>query len=333
MKNPAMLALRLQLSTPSAELDVDWPAPVRTLGGAVRTLLHDISGVGPSQKKGATVLNDLTLRGPALHFDFSGTGEFVRLLPWPAHVLCCSEGQALPFADRPTPGEPFWLPPLSAGWLTCEDFFVVASCAGSARQFLPDAQLKQRSAALALELQLWAKFSHKQDCYAADSVAMLAQLGAQLAQPTPARLGTYGPPLQVSAMPASPLTLPPLGEARRCYLIFCTHADFDGDWKPQDFTLLTRPDGRTVWRGHLRGASAVLIDILAAYMPPMLQESGWDSNLQRARPLRHLVAAGSAWRCEIVAGNAEQLPYQQLGLAPELGRGEFVLVPDAGSLA
>ena len=60
----------------------------------------------------------------------------------------------------------------------------------------------------------------------------------------------------------------------------------------------------------------------------MVDESGWDSSARQARPVRHLVAAGSVWDCEIVAGDMQKLPDQQLGLARQLGRGEFVVLPN-----
>lgn len=325
MQNPAMLTLHMQFT--SATRDLHWPPPVRTLGGALRTLLHEISGVGPSHKKGGTALNSLTLRGPYLLQ--AQHGSWQRLLPWPAHMLCCADGQALPLNGPDSYGEPFYLPAYHTGFLPYPALLALASKAQRPQNWLAHDALA--SANLALEMQVWAKFSKLHGGYTAQDLDYLQQLRELLAAPQTTHFGMHGPQLEVRlcAQPVSPVpnAVTDTVASKRFCLMLTTHADFAGDWKPDDFILVRRADGRNVWRGHLRGASNVLIDILAAYLPPMVDESGWDSSARHARPVRHLLAAGSVWDCELVAGEMHQLPDQQLGLARQLGRGEFVVLP------
>lgn len=336
---------------PGQQVWSQFPAPVRTLEGAVRTLLHDLSGIGPNDYGAHHALKSLRWRGPYLYCRERGQ----RLLPCPAHVL----------ARLGMPG-PLWL--AHADWLellwgakgdkgakllaspgvkqTAADLFT-----WQARR---DAFYLQMRAGLCFELELYVPYARRSQGWELASCEVLAQLQDYLARGTRLlQCGMRQQLMQLSCLP--PYTAPARPGAARdqsasaqdWYLVLITPADFGGGLQPQNFQVEQTAEGEG-WRwqwagagwerqqqrqmsGFPNAADGRCWQILEQYVWPSRYEAGWDSARSRPRPARVLQDAGSSWRCRLLqgrveAGEEEDQP-QQIGLGRELGRGEFVLVP------
>jgi hypothetical protein len=322
-------------ATPAGGAGAALPPPMRTLAGAARTLLHTLTGIGPSHKRGGTALNSLCLRGPYLTVDFARTGQYQRLYPWPAHLLVPLDGaaqhdcwlaeadfirwQAQPALDRAAP----------ANCLRGDGYLyrrAISDHASGQASYLHLAQ------SLAFEVEVFAPWSPSQADRHGDTCAALAQLRAHLQAASGAvRLGARGPLVQVHLVQADQAHQPlaqagmaaPLGE--RVLILFATHADFAGDWKPRNFRLQQDASGHSKWQGFADAAHGVELAIMQTACHPNIMEAGWDSSTDQPRSPRALLPAGSVWFCQVLRGQAAALQGAQLGTGRELGRGEIAL--------
>lgn len=360
--------LRPQGGPGGVQLQSVFPPPARTVEGAIRTLLHDMTGTPPSHKNGRTAINTLCMRGPYLTYEING--HYQRLYPWPAHILCHPDGHQAALTPSKTAFETdlgqVFLPQLPNGlkgyrapqdrWLPASEFFRLladpqyrpANCfAGEGTLYQREARLGigrdnlARSASesqlyqtshirpapgLAFELGLQAPCSKVTGNVDSEAEQALTDLQACLSNGAIVRLGSEGRSAHLSVVQknaADRELAQPLGA--QVVLAFTTHADFEADWKPNNFQPWVDATNNLTWRGFADAASGVELEIVSAVNRKYLREGGWDSSEALSRPARALLPAGSVWFCRVLRGDASVLQARQLGVGRELGRGEFAL--------
>lgn len=142
------------------------------------------------------------------------------------------------------------------------------------------------------------------------------------------RLGAEGRFAHFSTIPAKGLPdLPaPPADAAGLMLILLSPALFRDGWVPDGLKRV--PDGSlTVWEGELH---AVGMRLVCAVTGKPVREGGWDMANHMPRPLVSMVPAGSCYFVELPQGTnlqeaARQLHGRQIGQEQELGRGQIAV--------
>ena len=110
-------------------------------------------------------------------------------------------------------------------------------------------------------------------------------------------------------------------------LHFLTSADFEGAMFPKDFEKTTF-DGATVWQGDI---NAIGVRIVSAVVGKVHREGGWDMQKHQPSPVKSYIPAGSAWFCQTLDAELTwdilktQLHGQCIGVDSAYGRGQILL--------
>lgn len=309
-----------------------FPPPARTLLGAWRYFLHDVSGILPAARDGSQALKPLRIRGPYLRL-----GQ-TRLLPYPiypglADVL--SQAESVPMECAPR----YWL--RAQDWPARPD--ALADCALDAARDLTSphrrdgVQALRLHEALAFDLFCYVTPQHAarwpQACEVLQQVAsFLSRYGAQeitLGKNTTAQLSlcaTWDAPatpwLALPAPSPSPSTSSS-NQATDQMLCFVQPADFNGAVLPANFTQQANGN----WRGFADAALGLELEIIDQWHAPLTLQAGWHMQHSHPRPSRALLPAGSLWHCKLLRGQVQDLHGLQWGSGRELGRGEAYCMP------
>ncbi|MFN0162409.1 MAG: type III-B CRISPR module-associated Cmr3 family protein [Burkholderiales bacterium] len=197
--------------------------------------------------------------------------------------------------------------------------------------------LRHTGVPFAVEVDLELRASHKQpSADRGQAQFMLDRASARLEHQVIARFGAEHRVGAYAVTPPSAAVPPPVrAVGERVLIMFTTHADFGGDWKPAHFRA-DSAQGADAWSGWINlrvpGATgaletrAVHLSIISAVIGKAVRESGWDVAENRPRPAVSLVPAGSAWFClTSTPQTAALLHGAQLGNAIPLGRGEIAV--------
>ena len=110
-------------------------------------------------------------------------------------------------------------------------------------------------------------------------------------------------------------------------LHFLTPADFEGEMFPKDFKK-TMLDGETVWQGDINDIG---VRIVSAVLGKVHREGGWDMQKHQPSPVKSYIPAGSAWFCQAIDSELTwetlntQLHGQCIGVDSAYGRGQVLL--------
>ena len=110
-------------------------------------------------------------------------------------------------------------------------------------------------------------------------------------------------------------------------LHFLTPADFEGQMFPESFEKTTF-EGATVWQGVI---NAIGVRIVSAVVGKVHREGGWDMQKHQPSPVKSYIPAGSAWFCQTLDAELTwdilktQLHGQCIGVDSAYGRGQILL--------
>jgi len=336
----------------SQELSSLFPPPVRTVAGAIRTLIGEAQDVDwerfaqageyPDLKQQIGVDHDLGLlkiTGPyplwkgerlypvPLHL-LAKAGEYVFLKP--GDPVACDLGKVrLPKLEKSLPGAK----PLDTAWLNGADLQRVLSHESPKTVYhakdLYDTEPRlgiarnhaQRTVAEGLLYQT----RHVRPRFELAMGATVRGIAPELHPDRGViRFGGEGRAGAVTVADASPQLPTPQVNGQNLLLMLLTPADFGGGWLLPGFEPDMEGDIK-VWRGRVHGVELMLH---SAVLGKAAREGGWDLLHQRPRPVVSLIPAGSVYFCT-VAGDPkaaiDALHGQHTGHDTALGRGELAV--------
>ena len=348
----------------ASELSSLFPPPIRTLAGALRTLIGDQLEIDWQTLQSATQpdfdfvtelgdaqsLGDLQLNGPWINID----GQ--RLYPAPFFLM--QKGNEL---KRLAPGSPVRcdlgtvrlpaLPKGSEGFKNLEQHWITAE---SMRQCLNDSvpadriyssdDLFSHEARLGIARDNATRSVEDGKLYQTQhlrlrenvSVGLLVKKLSTLAQSilakkTVLRLGGEGrmaaleATQQAQAFPYAKQN--PNAKVASFLLHFLSPADFEGEMFPKGFEKIT-VEGLTVWQGVINDIG---VRIESAVLGKVHREGGWDMQKHQPSPVKSYIPAGSAWFCRAIDPELtwetlhEQLHGHCMGVDSAYGRGQVLL--------
>ena len=116
-------------------------------------------------------------------------------------------------------------------------------------------------------------------------------------------------------------------KVERFVLHFLTPADFEGEMFPKGFKK-TMLDGETVWEGVI---NTIEVRIVSAVLGKVHREGGWDMQKHQPSPVKSYIPSGSAWFCRAVDSELTwetlntQLHGHCIGVDGAYGRGQVLL--------
>lgn len=327
-------------SVGSHELASLFPPPVRTLAGAVRTLVGETQGVDWDKFKNNSGhylrniigygddLGPIKFDGPWLELNRE------RLYPAPAFLLArdtddkreykrfvigepvLSDLDRVLFPEVPEREKGFAA--LRNAWLTTRGLeCVLAGETVNDSMIRECKQLYDEEPRLGIARNNRLRTAQDQMLYTTRHVRPKRELAVVLGVkdldpvylptgPSIVRLGGEGRSAALSYFKASDPLLhlcpTPNNRTRGLILFLLTPADLDGEWIPPGF-VVDNQNGVTRWRGCIEG---VELFILSAALGKIQREGGWNQATSTPQPMRSLIPAGSAWYCTTIPDNADK---------------------------
>lgn len=349
----------------ASELSSLFPPPIRTLAGALRTLIGDQLDINWTTLKSATQadfnfvaelgdaqgLGELCLNGPWINFDeqrlypaplyLMQKGNELKRLALGSSVRCDLGSVRLPALPKGSQGfknlEQHWI--TDEGMRRCLEGHVPTDKIYSSDDlFSHEARLgiARDNATRSVEDGKLYQTQHlrlKEDVSVGLLLKNLSTVAKDiLTQPnTLLRLGGEGRMAaletkhQAQALPF--VNTNSNAKVEGFLLHFLTAADFEGEMFPKGFEKIT-VEGLTVWQGVINDID---MRIESAVVGKVHREGGWDMQKHQPSPVKSYIPAGSAWFCraidpELTWGTLhEQLHGHCIGVDSAYGRGQVLL--------
>ncbi len=349
----------------ASELSSLFPPPIRTVAGALRTLIGDQLKINWQTLQSATQpdfnfvselgdaqgLGELSLNGPWINFDdqrlypaplylMKNEHELKRLAP--GSIVRCDLGSVrLPALPKDSKG----FKNLEQRWITAEgmrrcleghvptdkiytsdDLFSHEARLGIARDNATRS-VEDGKLYQTQHLRLKEKVSVGLLVKNLSSVAkdILTQPNTLLRLGGEGRMAALKAQEQAQAFPF--VNAKANAKVERFVLHFLTPADFEGAMFPKDFEKTTF-DGATVWQGVINDIG---LRIISAVVGKVHREGGWDMQKHQPSPVKSYIPAGSAWFCRAVDSELTwetlntQLHGHCIGVDSAYGRGQLLL--------
>ena len=349
----------------ASELSSLFPPPIRTVAGALRTLIGDQLKINWQTLQSATQpdfnfvselgdaqgLGELSLNGPWINFDdqrlypaplylMKNEHELKRLAP--GSIVRCDLGSVrLPALPKDSKG----FKNLEQRWITAEgmrrcleghvptdkiytsdDLFSHEARLGIARDNATRS-VEDGKLYQTQHLRLKEKVSVGLLVKNLSSVAkdILTQPNTLLRLGGEGRMAALKAQEQAQAFPF--VNAKANAKVERFVLHFLTPADFEGAMFPKDFEKTTF-DGATVWQGVINDIG---LRIISAVVGKVHREGGWDMQKHQPSPVKSYIPAGSAWFCQTLDAELTwetlntQLHGHCIGVDSAYGRGQLLL--------
>ena len=349
----------------ASELSSLFPPPIRTLAGALRTLIGDQLAINWQTLQSATQpdfnfvaelgdakgLGELQINGPWINFKgqrlypaplyLMQKGDEIKRLA-PGSVVRCDLGLVrLPALPEGSQG----FKALEQRWITAEGMRRCLEGLVPTDKIYTSDHLFSHEARLGIardnvtrsvedgKLYQTQHLRLKEDVSVGLLVKNLSTVAKDiLTQPnTLLRLGGEGRMAALEAQEqaqALPFVNAKANAKVESFVLhFLTSADFEGAMFPKDFEKTTF-DGATVWQGDI---NAIGVRIVSAVVGKVHREGGWDMQKHQPSPVKSYIPAGSAWFCRAVDAELTwetlntQLHGQCIGVDSAYGRGQILL--------
>ena len=349
----------------ASELSSLFPPPIRTLAGALRTLIGDQLAINWQTLQSATQpdfnfvaelgdakgLGELQINGPWINFKgqrlypaplyLMQKGDEIKRLA-PGSVVRCDLGLVrLPALPEGSQG----FKALEQRWITAEGMRRCLEGLVPTDKIYTSDDLFSHEARLGIARDNVTRSVEDGKLYQTQhlrlkdevSVGLLVKnlstvAKAVLTQPnTLLRLGGEGrmavleTQQQAQALPF--VKQNPNAKVERFVLHFLTPADFEGEMFPKGFKK-TMLDGETVWEGVI---NTIEVRIVSAVLGKVHREGGWDMQKHQPSPVKSYIPSGSAWFCRAVDSELtwetlnKQLHGHCIGVDSAYGRGQVLL--------
>ena len=349
----------------ASELSSLFPPPIRTLAGALRTLIGDQLAINWQTLQSATQpdfnfvaelgdakgLGELQINGPWINFKgqrlypaplyLMQKGDEIKRLA-PGSVVRCDLGLVrLPALPEGSQG----FKALEQRWITAEGMRRCLEGLVPTDKIYTSDDLFSHEARLGIARDNVTRSVEDGKLYQTQhlrlkdevSVGLLVKnlstvAKAVLTQPnTLLRLGGEGrmavleTQQQAQALPF--VKQNPNAKVERFVLHFLTPADFEGEMFPKGFKK-TMLDGETVWEGVI---NTIEVRIVSAVLGKVHREGGWDMQKHQPSPVKSYIPSGSAWFCRAVDSELTwetlntQLHGHCIGVDGAYGRGQVLL--------
>ena len=349
----------------ASELSSLFPPPIRTLAGALRTLIGDQLKINWQTLQSATQpdfnfvaelgdakgLGELQINGPWINFKgqrlypaplyLMQKGDEIKRLA-PGSVVRCDLGLVrLPALPEGSQG----FKALEQRWITAEGMRRCLEGLVPTDKIYTSDHLFSHEARLGIardnvtrsvedgKLYQTQHLRLKEDVSVGLLVKNLSTVAKDiLTQPnTLLRLGGEGrmaaleTQQQAQALPF--VQQNPNAKVESFVLHFITPADFEGEMFPKGFKK-TMLDGETVWEGVI---NTIEVRIVSAVLGKVHREGGWDMQKHQPSPVKSYIPSGSAWFCRAVDSELtwetlnKQLHGHCIGVDSAYGRGQVLL--------
>ena len=349
----------------ASELSSLFPPPIRTLAGALRTLIGDQLEINWQTLQSATQpdfnfiselgdakgLGELQINGPWINFDgqrlypaplyLMQKGDEIQRLA-PGSVVRCDLGSVrLPALPEGSQG----FKALEQRWITAQGMWRCLEGHVPTDKIYTTDDLFSHEARLGIARDNVTRRVEDGKLYQTQHLRLKDEVSvglwvknlstvakAILTQPnTLLRLGGEGRMAALEAQ-AQAQALPfvkqkPNSKVENFVLHFLTPADFEGEMFPKDFQKTTF-DGETVWQGDINDIG---VRIVSAVLGKVHREGGWDMQKHQPSPVKSYIPAGSAWFCQAIDAELTwetlntQLHGQCIGVDSAYGRGQLLL--------